>query len=193
MPIQGRSLGDVGRIFRDYLNDLLHTTITPMPLSLERGNEEINLRFRGMVGQSGGAPLKTNYGELELYLNQLCTAERDKSGAYTLHTVLYRYAISRSDANEALLRWEYIRDREPGKFYCRHHLQGPITLDLYHQRSREQVNLQAWHLPTGWVPIEEVLRFCIVDLGVTPLSNNWDRILVDSERRFRSEFSSPGE
>jgi hypothetical protein len=31
-----------------------------------------------------------------------------------------------------------------------------------------------WHLPTGWVPIEEIIRFCIVDLGVPPLDTSVD-------------------
>jgi len=36
------------------------------------------------------------------------------------------------------------------------------------------------HLPTGWVRLEEVLRFCIVDLGVRPLSPRWHEALVES-------------
>ena len=42
--------------------------------------------------------------------------------------------------------------------------------------------LNELHLPTGWVPIEEVLRFCIDDLGVRPLSPGWHETLAASAR-----------
>jgi hypothetical protein len=39
----------------------------------------------------------------------------------------------------------------------------------------------------------EVLRFCIVDLGVKPLSPDWNEILRESERQSRAGFATPGE
>jgi hypothetical protein len=47
------------------------------------------------------------------------------------------------------------------------------------------------HLPTGYVPIEEIIRFCIVDLGVAPISGDWARILDESYREFRTQFVGP--
>jgi hypothetical protein len=32
------------------------------------------------------------------------------------------------------------------------------------------VTLNGWHLPTGYFPLEEVIRFCIADLRVEALS-----------------------
>ncbi len=194
MPIQGRSLGEVGRIFCDHLNEVLHTTITPTPLSLELSKGQlVSIRVRGNEGQSGSALLKTRYGDISLYIGQICKAERDDTGIYTLSTTTYRYALSTPSAEEPFLRWEYLRNPGKEKHYCRHHLQGRIPLDLYDRQANEQANLQSWHLPTGWVPLEDVLRFCIVDLGVTPLSDKWSQILTDSYQRFRAEFSSPGQ
>lgn len=60
-------------------------------------------------------------------------------------------------------------------------------------RDEIEANLQHWHPPTGWVTLEEVLRFCIVDLGVIPLSDRWSQILRESDERFKADFVGPGE
>jgi hypothetical protein len=46
------------------------------------------------------------------------------------------------------------------------------------------------HAPSGWVTIEELLRFLIVDLGVVPVTRNWPQVIADSEKRFYEEFTS---
>jgi hypothetical protein len=51
------------------------------------------------------------------------------------------------------------------------------------------VSLNDLHLPTGYVAFEEVLRFCIVDLGVHPLSDGWDGVLRESYEQFKTEFT----
>ena len=88
-------------------------------------------------------------------------------------------------APESFLRWEYVRTPVPEGLWCRHHLQGPLPLEF----PRDTVSLNDLHLPTGYVPFEDVLRFCIVDLGVRPLSEDWDRILRESYARFQTEFT----
>ena len=51
------------------------------------------------------------------------------------------------------------------------------------------VPLNDLHLPTGYVAFEEVLRFCIVDLHVRPLAEDWDQTLRNSYDRFKTEFT----
>jgi hypothetical protein len=46
------------------------------------------------------------------------------------------------------------------------------------------------HLPTGWVAFEDIVRFCIDDLDVTPLSVSWHEVLDASYARFTTEFST---
>jgi len=56
------------------------------------------------------------------------------------------------------------------------------------------VSLNDLHLPTGWVTIEEVIRFCIVDLGVpTNPAHDWDAVLEASYQTFRTDFAPIGE
>ena len=96
----------------------------------------------------------------------------------------YRYTLTPAGADEPLLRWEYVRSPPPGAEWCRHHLQGSEELEI----NGYVVPLDAFHLPTGYVTFEEVLRFCIVDLGVLPLHRNWSAILRDSYEQFKAEF-----
>ena len=59
---------------------------------------------------------------------------------------------------------------------------------LVRDGDRTDLTMDDLHLPTGYVPFEEILRFCIVDLGVKPLSENWNEILTESYRQFQAEF-----
>jgi hypothetical protein len=53
------------------------------------------------------------------------------------------------------------------------------------------LDLNRAHVPTGWVTIEEIIRFMIVDLGVKPpCRSRWPEVLVASERKFFEEFTS---
>lgn len=187
MPIRGRSLGETTRSFVDHLNRVLHTTVSQASLTLEG---VANVSFR-----SGARPvtpqLRTRYGPMAFYVGQLCDSVVGQDRLHTLRTVSYRYALTAVGNAEPLLRWEYVKFPAESKLYCRHHFQGPIHLDL--GRSGGQVVLNDWHLPAGWVALEEVIRFCIVDLGVTPLSEEWDAILRESYERFKTEFAPLGE
>jgi hypothetical protein len=44
--------------------------------------------------------------------------------------------------------------------------------------------------PTGWVTIEEVIRFLIVDLGMSPpCGDDWPNVVRESERKFYEDFT----
>jgi hypothetical protein len=94
----------------------------------------------------------------------------------------YRYALSAGLASDALVRWESSSEREHGTdAWCPQHLQGTPRVHL----PRGPVALNDLHLPTGHVTIEDIIRFCIVDLGVAPLSEDWNPILRTSAAAFR--------
>jgi hypothetical protein len=88
-----------------------------------------------------------------------------------LRVIDYQYTITPLGADDPLFRWEFVRFPSSGSFWCRNHLQGPIDIGV----GGRTVNLNDWHLPTGWVPLEEIIRFCIVDLGVPPLDTAVDK------------------
>ena len=47
------------------------------------------------------------------------------------------------------------------------------------------LDLNKIHLPSGWITVEEVVRFLITELKVKPFSDDWDDLLQKSEHKFR--------
>lgn len=109
-----------------------------------------------------------------------------RAGATLIHVSFRQrgqpYTLTVDDEVEPLFRWEF--GRQMPELYCRHHLQGAVPLQI----GRHTVSLNDLHLPTGYVRVEEILRFCVADLGVRPRSEEWDRVLRDSYDRLKSEF-----
>lgn len=143
-----------------------------------------SLSFRTGV-EPGEARLRTRLGEIRLFLGQTCKAVREGQW-FRLKTLRYRYFLRAPAAKEPAIRWEYIKEWDQP--FCRHHLQGPIDV-LFADR---RLSLNDVHLPTGFVTIEEVIRFCIVELDARPLSTNWDVILRESYRDFKTKFAPRG-
>lgn len=136
-------------------------------------------------GPDGFAVLDSpRFGELKFTILHVCgTTVRD--GQACLCTVAYSYGVGPSDIDEPLFRWDYERERnDPDKRYCRHHLQGTMSVNL----GEGVFDFNRQHLPTGYVPIEEVIRFCIVDLGVRPLHDDWSERLDASYEGFIRRF-----
>lgn len=174
--------------FKDHLNRVLHLTVTQAPLSLVNVTKGFALSFR-RSGRLDPAevPLQTRFGVAQLSLAQTCLAEREVDGEHRLRTIRYRYALKPEGDSEPRFRWEYVREFSDGN-PCRHHLQGPVTVPF----GRHNLNLNDLHLPTGYTTIEDVIRFCIVDLGASPLSSGWHEVLEESYRLFKTKFAPRG-
>ena len=183
MPIRGRTLREAAQACCDHVNRVLCTTVTETRLVLVavRGAPLVQLAFR-QTGRPTEALLQTRFGPMRLYMGQTCGSARGPDGLHELRTVEYRYTLTPEGSGEPLLRWEYVGAPAPEDRWCRHHLQGPVELRV----PGHAVSLNDLHLPTGYVPFEEILSFCIVDLGVSPLSDDWDRTLRESYTRFKS-------
>ncbi len=102
---------------------------------------------------------------------------------------MYRYTLTAQGSLEPFVRWEYVKNPPGTTRWCRHHVQGPMDLQVAPGRA---IGLNAVHLPTGFVPIEEVLRFCIVELGVRPRTTTWHDTLKDSYQLFKGDFAPGG-
>ena len=164
---------------------ITHHHLVPLPARQDRGaSPQMQLAFR-VFGQPSYAPLATTYGPMGLYLGQVCEALPGEESGPVLVTVKYRYALYIEGDDEPVALWEFDgQPTDPQSRWCRHHLQGPMRLPL----AGRNVPLDAFHLPTGPVPIEDVARFCIVDLGVAPLSDDWHEALLASARRSTVRF-----
>jgi hypothetical protein len=102
-----------------------------------------------------------------LFLGQTLSATQVTPRRFRLATMAYTYSLTPSGGPEPVLRWEYVRHwPDPHARWCRHHLQGDIRVPL----GVEEVTLNDVHAPTGYVTVEEIIRFCLSDLGVSPLA-----------------------
>lgn len=105
--------------------------------------------------------------------------------SWKLRTVEYRYRVQGTpDLNdEDCFRWEYVAREIRDSQHCRHHLhlQGDYTLGPW-----RTVPLARVHLPTGWVTVEEIIRFLITELGVPPKEPRWEDLLRESEEHFKT-------
>lgn len=182
MPIVDRSLEAAARTLRDRLNALLAVTLTEARLVMVKVRGTVYLGFR-QGGATVEAPLTTPRGRFGLYIGQ-ALEDVEHPGGVRLATRSYRYVLTPEGAREGLFRWEYEkRWPKPGDRWCRHHLQGTVEVPF----PSGPVVLNALHLPTGYVTLEEVIRFCIVDLGARPLSDGWHEALEESYARFRAD------
>lgn len=189
MPITGKTHIEVARIFARHVNSVVARTVTQARVvafvggGRSRTAPEIQIAFRQGAAATR-AMIQTRFGRMGLYVGQVCEAVPVEKGLLRLRTLQYKYTISCEQSHDPIFRWEYVRQPEPGEQWCRHHLQGPVPL-LFNDVG---VSMNELHLPTGYVPFEEVLRFCIVDLKVKPLTDSWDEVLTESYEDFRGDF-----
>lgn len=169
--------------FRDHLATLLNRTITDARLALIhiRNEDRAQISFRlGRVPIA--APVFAN--DLFLYIGQVLRVKQQPDRTWTLRTVEYRYRVQgTADVNdEDCIRGEYVAREIRDTKHCRHHLhmQGEYTLG-----AGRTVPLARVHLPTGWVTIEEIIRFLITELDVRPKERDWEQLLRDSEEQFK--------
>ncbi len=192
MAIEGRSPRECAEQFRTHIATLLSRTIAPpVPLLLYGVERSGGTRFRVSFRQGETPttiPLDTRYGRLFFHLTQLVEADKTGKHCYRLETRAYWYRLQATGGlqDPALLRWEYDRandPRHPGP--PRHHLHAPaaVTWGAY------ALDLDKIHTPSGWVTIEELIRFLIVELGVAPVSPTWPKVVAESEDVFFQRFS----
>jgi hypothetical protein len=204
VPIVGRSLRDAATQFVDHLNGVLFRTITQVPLQiLPAGTTQyVNIGFR----QAGGpqvASFDSDYGRLSLSLSQNCTSRISRDGKHELRTMEYWYYLYDAD-DETIMRWDYKREwpaREnweenqgkpegdwvDPKYYPRHHVQGDLPLSL----NQYSLTLDDVHTPCGYVAVEDIIRFCIEDLGARfrDRASDWHDVLCRSYARFCEDFT----
>jgi hypothetical protein len=178
--LQGTSPEEVFTKFKDHLNDLLHHTVSKASLVQIVSRSRAFLEFR--LGQSSTAVLVGK--GYHLFLSQALEAEKIKVGHYKLRTLAYAYRIGGGPNREDswLIRWEYKASDDAFRFYHpRHHCHLPTELAF----GRRRLNLDRLHIASGWVTIEEVIRFLIHELEVKPQRHDWDARLRASEEQFR--------
>jgi hypothetical protein len=196
VPIFGRKPWAAFKGFENYVQRLVGQLLpTQQPVNLIGAIGDEDTAYLGFAPSPGSTrptvALDTMHGRVQFYFRQELHAEYEKGNGFRLTTKRYWYHLYKGDAIDAFMRWEYVdRKLEPEARYPRHHLHvHDVVLPI--DGSSAGLDLKKAHLPTGWVTIEEILRFLISELGVTsPCGARWDEELRDGERRFYEEFTS---
>ncbi len=187
MPIIGRTPGECTNTFRRHVARLVSRTITTrFPVRV------IEREHRIIVSLSDGAapfPVDTKLGRLFFSLGQALEAVREDDGAYRLRTLEYWYRLQETGDPKcnAFLRWEYVRPRSAAVAAApRHHVHARASVPV----AAANLDLNKVHVPTGWVTMEEVIRFLIHELGVEPpCGRTWPNVLAESEEAFFERFT----
>jgi hypothetical protein len=181
--LTGDRPGDVFRQFRDHISRLLNQTITDAPLSLTHVKDRpyAQFAFRDESNVAMAAPLFS--GGLFLAVAQDLAVEQQPDKTWRLRTVRYSYHVLDGSSPDSgwIIRWEYVSHSRRRDEHPRHHVHIPTVLDT----PAGKIDLNKLHLSTGWVTIEEVIRFLIAEVGVKPKAENWDEELIKSEELFR--------
>jgi hypothetical protein len=168
------------RIFQDHLNRTLNKVLTHSHLRFiirHARQEKTSLAFFDRQGRTIAIPLRSSPWYLSL--RQDVQALPEKEG-YILRILQYAHRIQRTSSiqDEAEVRFEYLSPFiDPDFRYSRHHVQ-------FHRDARSgspDFSLSKLHIPTGGVTIEDVIRFLLADLGVPPLTEQWEEELRKSE------------
>jgi len=118
-----------------------------------------------------------------LFVGQTLEAIK-KEDEYRLTTLAYAYRITEGPSFDDpwIVRWEYESRALKAGLQPRHHCHLPATIKCFGRRPFDSSKL---HIPSGWITVEEVIRFLIQELKVRPKRADWDRLLCESEERFR--------
>lgn len=183
--LTGSTPKEVFANFVQHLNELLHNTVCDAPL-ISVINRELPQRAQ-MSFRQGDVPTaaKLRTGGWYLYLGQTLETVKERNKSWRLRTLGYSYRIQRGPEQDDpwVFRFEYISRELQALFHPRHHLHVPTKLILPH--SNREIDLAKVHIPTGWVTVEELVRFLVQGLGVRSRKSNWDRLCRESEETFR--------
>jgi hypothetical protein len=192
MPIIERSPKECFDRFAKHVRCLFAATVSksvPVITTAVMAGKEGRATLQFSMPDGKAVQLRTEYGRLFFYAcQQLRTVPGKEKSTHRLETLRYWYRLQEdaSPKASALMRWEYDKTTPP-HLSCRNHLQAQSLVAC----GDHKLDLDKLHSPTGWVTLEELIRFLIVDLGIKPpCGKDWVTTLIKSEAAFYEEFTS---
>jgi hypothetical protein len=201
MPITGRTPQECVDEFLAHVSVLASKMLTSRyQMRCPRGpkhdrNPPRTLRFENPTARNA-IPLKTReHGTIYLYMAQHLTTEPDPNG-YVLRTKKYEYKIYERpptiDDDDAIVRWEYASANKVHDTHCRHHVQFGKMVKPY-PVGDSTFDFTRFHMPTGWVTMEEICRFLVCEFGIEPpCGADWPNVLAAGEDHFYNKATDRG-
>lgn len=139
------------------------------------------MKVRGPHGDILTVDLSINYEIVHI------PHDRDR-GPYKVSTRGYMHTVRTIDEAEVIGFHWHPDGKEDGAVVRTPHMHIGST-----QLRPAGVISNKHHIPSPRMSVEEVLRYCIVEIGVEPLRTDWKSVLADSEDLFRMWASWGGE
>lgn len=200
MAITGRKPDDCFNQFLEHVRALVSKMLpTDCPMLCPRGPKAgaQQLRILRFANPSAhhAIPLETRaHGTVYLYLAQELTTEPHEDG-FALRTKKYWYKLyeqSPAENDDAIVRWEYASADPIHNTPCRHHVQFGKMVKPYPLGS-SVFDFTRFHMPTGWVTMEEICRFLVCEFGVEPpCGAEWPNVLAAGEDHFFGKATNRG-
>lgn len=199
MTIVGETPKECFDTFGDHVRKLVADTLpTQRVVLLRQGSDPATRNLVLHNPPDDVVALKSpTHGRIYVSLAQSLRALLLPNKKYELRTCAYWYKVLQDapgPLTEALFRWEYEASPPQGQ-HCNHHFQIGKVADggraIEVPLSSGTVDLNRLHMPTGYVLIEYVIRFLIVEFRIEPPCGpaNWQAVLKRSEDKFFHEFS----
>jgi hypothetical protein len=185
MPVFNKKPSELFNDFVDYINRILNKTITRYRLCWSKYYSNIKARmfFPSLQKiQIKNSPFLFTITQT-LFAN-IDHGVKDFAGQYRLETHEYQYYIWKNDESGPIIRFDYEKRLKEEATHCRHHCHMLIQ--------KWGLDFDQIHVPTGWVLIEDFIRFIIVDLKCPTLSSESECFaeLNKSEETFFKNRSS---
>jgi hypothetical protein len=122
------------------------------------------------------SPLRLPGSEYQLFANQSFKYVHEGS-SWRVSTISYEYAIEVSATGQEVVAFHW-EGHEAGAVPYPH-----MHLGHANRESTPHLGPKS-HIPTGRVPLEDVVYFAIRELGVKPLRDDWEATIASARERF---------
>jgi len=165
-----RALTEYQRQIGRVLNCIANTWVYTYPIS------EDTFVLVSADRSTGSNLLRLQRGRETLFLDATQRIQIFDDDDFRITTVRYIYVLWR-DKDERIIDWHYHR-RKNSSFQAHLHVRD--------DSKRTSHNLVNKHIPTGRVPLEDVIRFSIQETNISPRESEWSAILEETEAIFRN-------
>jgi hypothetical protein len=121
--------------------------------------------------------LRLHRGRETLYLDASQRIQIFDADNFRISTRRYIYVLWSARPNERIIDWHYHR-RQNNSFEAHLHVRDDAHTTNHYLVDR--------HIPTGRVPLEDVVRFAIQEVNIAPRSADWTETLDATEAVFRA-------
>lgn len=163
--------------YQQEIEDILGCIAAPKVFSYPTGSDDYLLICKDT---SGDTRLRAKKGKEVWPLEISQRIQIVDEDNFRISTLRYYYVFWTPRADERVIDWHYHR-RKTNTVEAHLHIRD----DVRHRAGGHA--LVDLHIPTGRVPLEDIVRFLIQEQNLSPRKTNWKDILDATEARFQKK------